>query len=220
MKKSLIVLYFLAISLAFLSANTSGSAVPWNNSLFKILAYIAFMVVCMAVGIVITFNWPHRVIDRLSFNTNKREINSMSYSQDAIIAGIIKLYILGKVIDVEECDYRKLSIDDSSVRSILLDPSFVSYKNNKEFELSLKEFYRILQPKGLLLFKGQDTTKGDQVKFLHIDAVYKPVIEAGFKAVDLFIMAAKWRPVSVNQAKNQKHDRKFYNYFQVFEKID
>lgn len=193
-------------------------------------------------------------------------IPSLSHSQDIIIAGIIDLYIPGKVIDmdptyntggfyksgkirqphfkfdiaprlpeVRESDCRKLPLENSSVRSIIFDPPFLGYSkgayvearyttfaNYKELFLmykeSLAEFYRLLDMKGILIFKCQDTTEGNRVKFLHIDAVYKPALEIGFRAVDLFILASKWRPISINQAQNQKHARKFHCYFWVFEK--
>ena len=143
---------------------------------------------------------------------------------------------------VEKCDCRKLPLKDNSINSLMYDPPFVvsvgpSLTNSKPgsnlthkrfsssfsipelwklYEDSIKEFYRILDDKGILIVKCMDTVSGGINYFSHTYIMNK-AYEIGFYPKDLFILLAKSRMSSPNH-KNQKHGRKFHSYFLVFQK--
>jgi len=128
-----------------------------------------------------------------------------------------------------------LPLDNESVNTIMFDPPFVFgihgkaeqnimaerfsiFKNFDElrtmYEGSLKEFYRILKPKGIVIFKCQDYT--DSKTTMTHCLVYNWAIDNGFYAKDLFILFSKQRVFNPNL--QQRHARKFHSYFLVFEK--
>jgi len=135
-----------------------------------------------------------------------------------------------------------LPLGDESLDSIMFDPPFVvskgpSLKNPKKgsniissrfssyesipllwdyYTKSLNEFYRILKPNGVLIFKCQDTVSGGKNYFSH-NYVMNKALEIGYYPKDLFILMAKSRMISGNM-KNQQHARKFHSYFWVFQK--
>ena len=136
---------------------------------------------------------------------------------------------------VRKEDFTNLPIKDDCIKSIMFDPPFVggsrvggkpgiikerfSYYKNVPIELwgmylkALKEFYRILLPNGILVFKCQDTVENGKNWFSHVEIMNKAV-EIGFKIEDLYILLAKSRIIS--SMKKQKHARKFHSYFLVF----
>jgi len=144
--------------------------------------------------------------------------------------------------DVIESNSMNLPLDDESLDSIMFDPPFVvskgpSLKNPKKgsnlissrfssyesipllwnfYKNSLEEFYRLLKPKGMLIFKCQDTVSGGKNYFSH-NFVMNKALEIGFYPKDLFVLMAKSRMISGNM-KNQQHARKFHSYFWVFQK--
>jgi len=127
---------------------------------------------------------------------------------------------------------------DSQVSSIMFDPPFIvghtkdkpsgiigkrfhSFKYIKDlwqwYDECIIEFNRILENKGILIFKCQDTVSSGKQHLSHchiIDFAEKN----GFYTKDLFILLAKNRIVGHNHG-NQKHARKFHSYFIVFEKV-
>ncbi len=145
--------------------------------------------------------------------------------------------------EVTQADCRKLPNANSSIKSINFDPPFLigtpsegldslkegSCKMFKRFsgfhslaELwqfyydSLNEFYRILQPNGILIFKCQDTVSGGKQCLSHIEII-NYAISIGFYPIDLFVLLAKNRLIGQN-GENQQHARKFHSYFIVFRK--
>jgi hypothetical protein len=80
----------------------------------------------------------------------------------------------------------------------------------------LKEYYRVLQENGILIFKCQDTVSGGKNYFSHVWIMNK-AYEIGFYPKDLFILISKHRIIS-GKHKNQQHARKFHSYFWVFKK--
>ncbi len=136
-----------------------------------------------------------------------------------------------------------LPIKDGSLNCIMFDPPFLAttgkslnspgIKNNvinKRFGVlktekdlysfythSLIEFYRVLLPKGVLIFKCQDKVSSGKQYFSHV-FVMNEAVNAGFYPKDLFVLVAKNRLVANWQKKNQKHARKYHAYFWVFEK--
>lgn len=139
-------------------------------------------------------------------------------------------------------DCRDLGYPDNSLRSIMFDPPFVvskgpslavkkegtniisdrfsSFESPKElwkfYEESLKEFFRVLQENGILVFKCQDTVSGGK-QYLSSHFIIAKALEIGFYPKDIFVLLAKSRLIS-GKVKKQQHARKFHSYFLVLEK--
>ena len=73
------------------------------------------------------------------------------------------------------------------------------FKNEKElhefYTNSIKEFYRILKPNGVLIFKCQDKVSSGKQYFSHC-FINDVAINTGFYAKDLFILLAKNRLIA------------------------
>lgn len=162
-----------------------------------------------------------------------------TYNKGTIHKGLMDPAIksdLDPQYNVAPADSRALLIKDNSIRSIMFDPPFLAgggkfgimnqryscYKTVKDlFEFyvdSLKEFYRVLQHKGLLVFKCQDLCNGSTQTFSHCE-IYQAALSQGFYSRDLFILVSKNRATPHNM-KKQVHARKFHSYFWVFEKCN
>ena len=147
-----------------------------------------------------------------------------------------KVDLLPQSDDVMECDCRSLPFENYELASVIFDPPFMfgahgQTKNNimnKRFTMfdswaelesmykaSLKEFYRILKPRGILVFKCQDYT--DSVTTLTHCLVYQWAKELGFQEVDLFIQVATSGRI-YNPSLVQRHSRKFHCYWFVLRK--
>lgn len=147
-----------------------------------------------------------------------------------------------QIPEVEKYSADDLPLTDESVHCIMFDPPFLATKGpslklenksnkiNKRFGVfeteillhefyvrAMKEFYRILDKGGVLIFKCQDKVSSGKQYFSHC-FVQQEAEKIGFYAKDLFILLAKNRLVADWQTKNQKHARKFHSYFLVFEK--
>lgn len=135
----------------------------------------------------------------------------------------------------EKADCRDLPLAPGSVRSLIFDPPFLHAgggtggRMTKEYDgfkttqdrtdmyiASLQEFWRVLEPQGILVFKCQDSTHGRRNQFVHVD-VYNWAVAAGFVAVDLFIKLNKTAMIPLNFTKQQTA-RKMHSYFWVFRK--
>lgn len=124
-------------------------------------------------------------------------------------------------------------IKDNSITSMILDPPFCfgihgKVKENisakrftvlKDFnELSvlykgiLLEAFRILKPKGILIFKCQDYT--DSKTTMTHCFVYQIATDLGFYAKDLAIFVRTQRIYNPNL--KQRHLRKVHTYFWIF----
>ena len=143
--------------------------------------------------------------------------------------------------DVQQADCRNLPFSDSSLQSIIFDPSFLAtsggsllseqgniinrrfgvYPNEKALHQmyidSLREFYRILKPKGILIFKCQDKVCSDKQYMSHV-FVATEAEKIGYYPKDLFILLAKNRLVANWQMDKQQNARKYHCYFWVFQK--
>ncbi len=134
-------------------------------------------------------------------------------------------------------DCRQLPLPAGSIRSMIFDPPFMatsvrdgntgkmagrySYvKTMPElhslYEDSLKEFSRVLLPRGILIFKCQDSVNGRRNYFTHVWIMNKAE-ELGFQAIDLFIKLSKYTMRSWNHQR-QFYARKHHSYFWVFKK--
>ena len=84
----------------------------------------------------------------------------------------------------------------------------------KHYIGTLKEAYRILKNKGILIFKCQDFT--DSKTTLTHCFVNKWANQIGFYSKDLFILLSKG--AIANKNLTQRHARKYHSYFFVFRK--
>jgi SAM-dependent methyltransferase len=159
-----------------------------------------------------------------------------------IIKPKYKFDILPQSDDVEYANAENLPLENESINIIMFDPPFLAtkgkslnennnsnkinkrfgvYPTEKELHLfyinALREFYRILKPKGILIFKCQDKVSSGKQYFSHC-FIHNKAIEIGYYPKDLFILLAKNRIVADWQLKNQKNARKFHSYFFVLEK--
>ena len=164
------------------------------------------------------------------------------YKNTGINAPKYKYDINPQVPEVELGDSRNIPLPDNSIECEMFDPPFLAttgksltetkdgniinkrfgvYPTEKELHQfyidSLKEAYRILKDKGILIFKCQDKISSSKQYMSHC-FVYNEAIKIGFYPKDLFILLAKNRLVADWQLKNQKNSRKFHSYFWVFEK--
>lgn len=155
-----------------------------------------------------------------------------------------KFDINPQVEGVEFGDSRHLPLSNNSINCMMFDPPFLATtgkslaenKNNNiinkrfgvypsEQELhqfyidSLKEAYRILKDKGILIFKCQDKISSGKQYMSHC-FIHDEAIKIGFYPKDMFVLLAKNRLVADWQLKNQKNARKFHSYFWVFEKTN
>jgi len=134
-----------------------------------------------------------------------------------------------------QADCQSLPLESESIYSVLFDPPFLAGggKSGKIFDLysgfktvddlrqmyngAMAEFWRVLKPSGILVFKCQDFVNGGRQHFTHID-VFNKAVEMGYKVVDLFILLS--RSVAIqSHIKKQRHARKMHSYFWVFRKI-
>mgnify|MGYP000986724219 CR=1 FL=1 len=139
--------------------------------------------------------------------------------------------------ETEQADYRFLPVEHHSITSLVWDPPFVCgthvksrtyimgerysmYRNiaelEKDYAAAMESFNRVVQHKGWLIVKCQDTVHGRKNYFNHI-LVHNLAIENNFRPIDLFILLSKNRFSSTD---NQVHSRKFHSYFWVFKKWD
>ena len=151
----------------------------------------------------------------------------------------LKFDVLPQTADTIEADCRNLPLKDESVGCIMFDPPFLATKGkslnennenniiNKRFGVyptenelwkfycdSLKEFQRVLKPKGVVIFKCQDKVSSGKQIIMH-SKIINHAKKIGFRCEDLFVLLAKNRLVADWQLKNQKHARKFHSYFLV-----
>lgn len=81
---------------------------------------------------------------------------------------------------------------------------------------AIREAYRILKPKGMLIQKIQGVVGSGKQWTTHIDSVGF-AREAGFCYVDEFLLLAKARPIS-GKIKKQRNARKYHSFFYIFRK--
>jgi len=166
------------------------------------------------------------------------------YNHDDLLQPKMKFDLIVQRDGVQEGDCRNLPLESSSVNSIMFDPPFVINGINKEvtdykhgsciigkrfsgfrsptemlefYRDSLKEFYRILAPNGVLVFKCQDTVSSSNNYMSHI-YVERMANKFGFYCKDLFVLLAKHR--MCGRMVTQQHARKYHSYFYVFIKDD
>lgn len=144
-----------------------------------------------------------------------------------------------EIAGVEQAESHNIPLDPGSCNVIMFDPPFVmsgenidgskdgtgiiskrftSFKNFGDLKdmygASLQEFYRLLAPEGIVIFKCQDVVVSGQNHMTHCWVMEK-ALSIGFYPKDLFILLAK---VRISDGRKQKHARKYHSYFWVFKK--
>jgi len=140
---------------------------------------------------------------------------------------------------VIQSDCRHLPHSNASIKSIMFDPPFVGGKDRKGkgyisgiirkrfgfysnvqhklwdmYHGALVEFYRILVPNGILIFKCQDTVDSGKQCLSHVEIINYAYL-VGFYPKDIFVLLAKNRLIGIHHHK-QQHCRKYHSYFLVF----
>ncbi len=145
--------------------------------------------------------------------------------------------------DVIAAAAEALPLKDNSIKTMIFDPPFLAtkgksldipsdgvqnktvrrfgwYASEKElfafYKEALTEFKRILEPKGVLIFKCQDKVSSGKQYMSH-NFIINCAEELGFYTKDLFVLLSKVRMIPKWQTLNQQHARKFHSYFLVFE---
>nr|DAX18157.1 MAG TPA: adenine-specific methyltransferase [Caudoviricetes sp.] len=166
------------------------------------------------------------------------------YKSGKVAQPTYKFDLMPQTEDTIQADSRCLPLDDDSIETIMFDPPFIiageSYKNNtdsnsskiakrfsayKNFEElkehyynSLKEFYRVLKKRGIVIFKCQNTVSGGKQLFSHY-FILKSALEIGFYPKDEFVLLSKSKMTSFGgRWKRQQHAMKHHSYFLVLKK--
>lgn len=141
-----------------------------------------------------------------------------------------------KGYDAQNGDATNLPLENNSIKCMILDPPFMfgthgQTKNNvinKRYTMFdtyaelencykgiIEEAHRVLDKKGILIFKCQDYTDS-KTTMVHC-LVYQWAIEQGFYAKDMAILNLPKSKIYNGNLK-QKHLRKTHCYFWVFQK--
>jgi len=136
-----------------------------------------------------------------------------------------------------------LPLKENSIKSFMFDPPFLTYvKQGREhntvmgkrfggywrydeleahYKGTILEAHRVLEKKGILVFKCQDIIHNHAMHCTHFNVVRWA--EGRFRLKDLFVLAAKHRmpipPTEGHKKKVQKHARIHHSYFLVLEKM-
>jgi hypothetical protein len=110
---------------------------------------------------------------------------------------------------VKKGDFRTLPLKNGAVKSMVLDPPFLTYvKPSKmgimngrfsgywtyeklldEYSAAISEAFRVLKPGGVLIFKCQDTVHNHSLQLTH-GRVWLLAEKKGFRLKDLFVLVA------------------------------
>ena len=148
-----------------------------------------------------------------------------------------------KYSDVNRSDSRALPFGDATLNTIIFDPPFVisgktypqsakgtcgiqkryscyfTFEELKDhYYNSLLEFYRILKPNGIVIFKLQNTISSGKQHFTHFYTM-KSAVKVGFYPIDEFVLPMKSKMTSFGGRWNvQRHAMKYHCFFLVFKK--
>lgn len=144
---------------------------------------------------------------------------------------------------VIQADSRNLPFEDGSMKTIMFDPPFVivgttykdtaegsckiakrfsGYKNFTElkehYSSTLQELYRLLENKGIVIIKLQNTISSGKQHMTHY-FVCKEALKLGFYIKDEFILLSKSKMTSFGgRWKQQLNAMKYHSYFLVLQK--
>ena len=156
-----------------------------------------------------------------------------------------KFDISPQVPNVIEACSTWLPLPIHSIKSLVFDPPFLTYVRaaregngnmimakrfggywrydelEKHYRDTLRESHRVLEKKGIMIFKCQDIIHNHKMHCTHLNVMEWS--KGLFRLKDLFILPAKSRmPIPQQEGtkkKVQKHARIFHSYFMVLEKI-
>jgi len=141
--------------------------------------------------------------------------------------------------DTRKMDSQELKFNDNSIRSIMFDPPFL-FRNQKSnnndkmcdrfsyfktfqellnmYNNSLKEFHRVMENNGILIFKCQDMTGGSGSRpfFCSHNEIINMASKIGFTLKDIGIVVSTKR--IIRDAKEQGCFRKIHCFFLIFKK--
>lgn len=142
---------------------------------------------------------------------------------------------------VQKADSRLLPLNPGSISNCVFDPPFLTYVRNgrghkdgkvamtarfggyytyeeleDHYRDTISEAYRVLKPRGKMIFKCQDIIHNHKMHCTHVRVIQMAEIE-GFRLADLFVLPAKHRMPGPQKGK-QRHARIFHSYFLVLER--
>jgi hypothetical protein len=142
--------------------------------------------------------------------------------------------------EVIQASSDKLPLADSSLKSVVFDPPFLTYVragregNGKmvmakrfagywrydeletHYQATITESARVLKKQGVMVIKCQDIIHNHKMHCTHANILVWAASK--FRLKDLFVLVAKHRLPSPNRKGVQKHARIFHSYFLVLEK--
>lgn len=161
-----------------------------------------------------------------------------NFYKNGVNAPKYKFDINPQVENVVKANAKNLPLDNESIGCMILDPPFLFEKRNREqknyvsqthtmfhngfeeleecYKGILKEAYRVLKNKGILIFKCQDYTDA-KTTMTHC-YVWEWAKEVGFYAKDIAILNIPQSKI-YNPNLKQRHFRKTHTYFWVFQKV-
>ena len=184
----------------------------------------------------------------MGLNNIERFDADISYGNGSFYKSIpeptFKCDISPQVDGVVECSSSNLDwCKDNQLNSVVFDPPFLTYVRaaregngnmvmakrfggywrydelEKHYQETLTEAYRVLNKKGLLIFKCQDIIHNHKMHCTHLNIINW--CDGLFRLKDLFVLPAKSRMAIPQQTgtkkKVQKHARIFHSYFLVLE---
>lgn len=143
----------------------------------------------------------------------------------------------------EQACSTNVPLKDSSINSCIFDPPFLCHVKKarahnsimakrfggywrydeleEHYTKTIEEAFRIMQPKGIFVFKCQDIIHNHKLHSTHMNIM--DWAQGKFRLKDLFILTAKHRmpmPKKQGEAKpKQKHARVFHSFFLVLESL-
>lgn len=138
--------------------------------------------------------------------------------------------------DVVKASADSLPLENESCKSVVFDPPFMFSQSPRNpgkiktrftafnsvtemwtlYRSAMVEFWRILQPGGIVVFKCQDAVSSGKNWFSHFQ-VEKYAREIGFEEIDLFVLGSK-RVLISSTWRTQQHSRKNMSFVLVFQK--
>lgn len=152
-----------------------------------------------------------------------------------------KFDLYPQLAEVKKANSNNIPLENESCNIIIFDPPFLiggkdkldvvegsnlmqrrfeTFTSFKELQSmyvsSLKEFYRLLKPKGIVIFKCQDVICSGTQNWTHV-YLMNWAKRIGYYPKDLFIYVNKNR---LTDKRKQHHARKYHCYYWVFQKIN
>lgn len=183
-------------------------------------------------------------------NINTLHLNGEGFDVDATAGSLVMhgdnpprlaFDINPQIPGVIQAKCEELPLRDASIKSLALDPPFLTYVRQERegngnmimarrfagywrydeleehYKAMLVEAARVLEHKGVLVFKCQDIVHNHAIHLTHA-RVLEWAHEAGFRDLDLFVLGASHRMPAPNRKGKQKHARSFHSYFLVFKR--